>query len=181
MVSIYHDNIQAVPSDYSAEARTDTLEADLGRELGRETFEVPVQPVRHQPLRTALSVIRGNLDQRLREWRGSAKVVEQSLRQLGAAEQARAETMAEFERAQAEVRHTTGVLTEVLVGFDESDDVQNIDPLFERSQQALDELDRITGELSIVQEWCRSAWRQYAEALRREQALRFHIQSARAA
>ena len=130
-----------------------------------------------QPLRTALSAIRANLDQRMRDWRGSAKIVEQSLRQLTAAEQSRSEALADLERIEEEVAQSGGIVTEALAGFDENDDIQNIEPLFERSQRALDDLDRAAGELSIAQEWCRSAWRQYAEALRREQVLRLYLQT----
>ena len=165
---------------------TDTIEADLERELARRT---PLQSVLQQaaneqvaenqkPLRMALSAIRNNLDRRTREWRGSAKVVEQSLRQLVAAEQARTMALQELADIEAEVAHTGRRLTEALASFDETDETKDIDPLFAQSESALDELDRITGDLSIAQHWCRAAWKQYAEALAKEQEMRLHIQSA---
>jgi hypothetical protein len=163
----------------------DTIEADLERELARRT---PLQSVlqhaaneevsNNKPLRMALSAIRSNLDRRTREWRGSAKVVEQSLRQLVAAEQARSMALQELADVEAEVAHTGRRLTEALASFDESDEAKDIDPLFAQSESALEELDRVTNDLSISQHWCRSAWRHYAEALAKEQEMRLHIQSA---
>jgi hypothetical protein len=177
MVGVYHEGPEAFA--YDEGVRTDTLERDLSAELGRDNYAAHAQLSQkdRQPLRTALSAIRANLDQRMREWRGSAKVVEQGLRQLVLAEQSRAEALADLERVEAEAAQSAGVVTEALTGFDEDEDIRDIDPLFERSQQALDELERVTGELSIAQEWCRSAAKQYAEALRREQVLRLYIQT----
>jgi hypothetical protein len=175
MAGIYHEGAEAIA--YDDAARTDTLEQDLGAELGREVFASHPQLVERQPLRTALSAIRANLDQRMREWRGSAKIVEQSLRQLVAAEHSRADALADLQRIEEEVAQSGGVVTQALAGFDENEDIRDIDPLFERSQRALDDLDHAAGELSIAQEWCRSAWKQYAEALRREQVLRLYIQT----
>ncbi|BCJ91644.1 hypothetical protein IZ6_23790 [Terrihabitans soli] len=177
MVSVYHDGAEASSFAYDASVHTDTLEQDLSAELGRDNVVPHPQQKDRQPLRTALSAIRINLDQRMREWRGSAKVVEQSLRQLVAAEQARSEALSDLQRIEAEVAHSGGVVTQALAAFDEDEDIRDIDPLFERSQQALDELESAAGELSIAQEWCRSAAKQYAEALRREQVLRLYIQS----
>lgn len=178
MVSIFHEGAEALA--YDEAVHTDSLEQDLSVELGRENFTAHPQLSQfkdRQPLRTALSAIRANLDQRMREWRGSAKVVEQSLRQLVLAEQSRTEALADLEHAEAEVAQSAGVVTQSLAGFDEDENIRDIDPLFERSQQALDELERAAGELSIAQEWCRSAAKQYAEALRREQVLRLYIQT----
>jgi hypothetical protein len=177
MVSIYHEGAPEAPFGYDAAVRTDTLEEDLGRELGRQPLETNHNTGLRQPLRTALTAIRTNLDQRMREWRGSAKVVEQSLRQMAAAEQARAEAIADLERAEADAARAGHAVTQALAGFDESREVPNLDPLFARSQEALDELDRVASELSIAEVWCRSAWKQYAEAVEREHLLRFHIQS----
>jgi hypothetical protein len=164
----------------------DTIEADLERELARRTplqgvltasnvqDAVPVQ----KPLRMALSAIRDNLDRRTREWRGSAKVVEQCLRALVAAEQARAAALTELAEIEADVARTGQALTKALASFDEMDENKNIDPLFAQSEASLDDLDRVTNELSIAQHWCRAAWKAYAEALAREQSLRLNIQSA---
>lgn len=174
-MGIYHEGAEAIA--YDDAVRTDALEQELSVELGREVFASHPQLKERQPLRTALSAIRANLDQRMREWRGSAKVVEQSLRQLTAAEQSRSEALADLERIENEVAQSGSIVSEALAGFDENDDISDIDPLFERSQRALDDLDRAAGELSIAQEWCRSAWRQYAEALRREQVLRLYLQT----
>lgn len=177
MVSIYHEGAHETSFGYDAAVRTDTLADDLGRELGRQTLEQSDDNVARQPLRSALTAIRTNLDQRMREWRGSAKVVEQSLRQMASAEQARAEAIADLEHAQAEVALTGQAVTQALAGFDEASEVPNLDPLFARSQEALDELDRVASELSIAEVWCRAAWKQYADAVEREHVLRFHIQS----
>src|ERR1700742_369991 len=120
MVSIYHEGAEAFA--YDEAVRTDTLEQDLSAELGRENFSAHPQLSQvkdRQPLRTALSAIRSNLDQRMREWRGSAKVVEQSLRQLVLAEQARTEALADLEHAEAEVAQSAGVVTQSLAAFDE--------------------------------------------------------------
>lgn len=86
-MGIYHEGAEAIA--YDDAVRTDALEQELSVELGREVFASHPQLKERQPLRTALSAIRANLDQRMREWRGSAKIVEQSLRQLTAAEQSR--------------------------------------------------------------------------------------------
>lgn len=164
----------------------DTIEADLERELARRT---PMQGVlttstvqssvsAQKPLRMALSAIRDNLDRRTREWRGSAKVVEQCLRALVAAEQARATALSELAEIEADVARSGQALTKALASFDEIDESKNIDPLFAQSDAALDDLDRVTNELSIAQHWCRAAWKAYAEALAKEQSLRLNIQSA---
>lgn len=163
----------------------DTIEADLERELARRT---PMQSVltasaqdavpAQKPLRMALSAIRDNLDRRTREWRGSAKIVEQCLRALVAAEQARAAALSELAEIEADVARTGQALTKALASFDETDENKNIDPLFAQSEASLDDLDRVTNELSIAQHWCRAAWKAYAEALAREQSLRLNIQSA---
>jgi len=163
----------------------DTIEADLERELARRS---PLQSVlqhavndeasSNKPLRMALSAIRDNLDRRTREWRGSAKVVEQSLRQLVAAEQARSTALQQLADIEAEVAHTGHRLTEALASFDETDEAKDIDPLFVQSEAALDDLDRVASDLSIAQHWCRSAWKHYAEALSKEQEMRLQIQSA---
>jgi hypothetical protein len=191
MVGIY-DNLQSEetygpPStaDHTDADWASTIEADLERELARRT---PLQAVLQQPihddrpvskpLRMALSAIRDNLDRRTREWRGSAKVVEQSLRQLVAAEEARASALQELADVEADVARTGRRLTEALASFDETDETKDIDPLFAQSQAALDDLDRVANDLSIAQHWCRSAWKYYAEALEHEQQMRLQIQSA---
>lgn len=188
--SVQYGDDDYAPSLSSSNEETDwasAVEADLAGEAGRQNgmplqhvLEAAVQEsiVRNKPLRMALSAIRDNLDRRTREWRGSAKVVEQSLRQLVAAEQARAAALEELAEIEDAVSRTGQALTEALSSFDETDESKNIDPLFSRSDAALDELDRVTNDLSIAQHWCRSAWKTYSEALEREQLLRQHIQSA---
>ncbi len=179
MVSSYNKGARANTFANDASERSDALERELSAELGLEDYAPPQDTAPPpQPSRTALSAFRGSLDQRMREWRGSARILEQCLRQLMAAEQARAAALAEFERVHAAVAQTSGVVTQALAALEQSEDIPDIDPLFERSKQELDELDRITGELSITQEWCRSAWKQYAEALRREQVMRLYIQTS---
>jgi hypothetical protein len=177
MVSIYHEGVHEAPFGYDAAVRTDTLEEDLGRELGRQQVALNEDGLSRQPLRTALTAIRTNLDQRMREWRGSAKVVEQSLRQMASAEQARSEAIADLDRAEGDVARAGLAVTQALAGFDEASEIPNLDPLFARSQDALDELDRVASELSIAEVWCRAAWKQYADAVEREHVLRFHIQT----
>ena len=192
MVGVY-DNTSYGEETYSPPATgqtaqrdwADTIEADLERELARRTplqsvlQDTPQQELKaaNKPLRMALSAIRDNLDRRTREWRGSAKVVEQSLRQLVAAEQARAAALTELADIQSEVARTAEALSQALASFDETDETKNIDPLFAQSQAALDDLDRVATELSISQHWCRSAWKYYSESLENEQAMRLHIQS----
>lgn len=184
----YENEVHNRPSTSEAEEMdwADTIEADLERELARRT---PLQSVlaaasapepvpAQKPLRMALSAIRDNLDRRTREWRGSAKVVEQCLRALVAAEQARAAALSELAEIEADVARTGQALTNALASFDEMDENKNIDPLFSQSEAALDDLDRVTTELSIAQHWCRAAWKAYAEALAKEQSLRLNIQSA---
>lgn len=177
MVGIYHEGVHETSFGYDAAVRTDTLEADIGRELGRQPIASDEDVASRRPLRSALTAIRTNLDQRMREWRGSAKVVEQSLRQMASAEQARAEALADLNRAEALVAVAGQAVTQALAGFDESDEIPNLEPLFARSQESLDELDRVTSELSIAEVWCRAAWKQYADAVEREHLLRFHIQT----
>jgi hypothetical protein len=168
----------AADAAYAAEAADDEV-MDLGRELGRHSDHQPyANEAPRKPLRMALSAIRENLDRRTREWRGSAKVVEQSLRQLVAAESSRAQALDELRQVEVLVERTGQLVTEALASFDESDQGKDIDPLFEHSQRALDDLDRVTNDLSIAQHWCRTAWRQYAQALEQEQLLRYHIQSS---
>ena len=160
MAGVYETNFGeetfAPPLASNSRDWADTIEADLERELTRRT---PLQNVLqaaseqapvNKPLRMALSAIRNNLDRRTREWRGSAKVVEQSLRQLVAAEQARTMALQELADIEAEVAHTGRRLTEALASFDETDETKDIDPLFAQSELALEELDRITGDLSIA-------------------------------
>jgi hypothetical protein len=191
MSSVHYSEAQTPPLAYDSIDRLDEMEQELGRELGRFQQQAqfqqnqPVQlqqtqplPAAHKPLRMALSAVRDNLDRRTREWRGSAKVVEQSLRQLIAAEEARAQALADLAHVEADVARTGQLVTDALAAFDESDRSRDIDPLFENSQAALEDLDRITNDLSIAQCWCRAAWKQYADALEREQYIRFHIQSA---
>jgi hypothetical protein len=193
MANVHYSEEQTPPLAYDNLDRLDDMEQELGRELSRfqqaqvqqsqgpaypATFQqTPPLPAAHKPLRMALSAVRDNLDRRTREWRGSAKVVEQSLRQLVAAEEARAQSLADLAHAEAEVARTGQLVTDALAAFDETDRSRDIDPLFEHSQAALEDLDRITNDLSIAQCWCRAAWKQYADALEREQKIRFHIQS----
>lgn len=176
---------QGLTSEAETADWVDTIEADLERELGRRTplaekhASSPVADAAGQkPIRVALSAIRDNLDRRTREWRGSAMVVEQCLRALVAAEQARAAALTELAEVEADVARTGQALTSALASFDESDENKNIDPLFAQSEAALDDLNRIANELSVAQHWCRAAWKAYAEALAREQNLRLNIQSA---
>ena len=184
----YEDEAYSAPLTSEAEGTdwVDTIEADLERELARRT---PLQGVltsaaeqdpvaAPKPLRMALSAIRDNLDRRTREWRGSAKIVEQCLRALVAAEQSRAAALTELAEIEADVARTGQALTKALASFDETDENKNIDPLFAQSEAALDDLDRVTNELSVAQHWCRAAWKAYAEALAKEQSLRLNIQSA---
>jgi hypothetical protein len=162
-----------------------TIESDLEREMGRST---PLQKVLHEagrgqaesspkPLRQALSQVRENLDRRAREWRGSARIVEQTLRQLVAAEQQRNEALRGLADVQSEVERAGRHLSAVLASFDENDASKEIDSYFAQSELAIEALDRAATELSITEHWCRSAWKSYADALDREQALRAQIQS----
>jgi hypothetical protein len=129
------------------------------------------------PLRPALSAARENLDTRTREWRASAKAVETAMRQLMTAEHARGDALKALSRAESEVERTAHELTSGLASFDERDESKNIDPLFKLSDDALEELERTTTELSLAQMWCRSTWDAYVAALAREQQLRFEIQA----
>lgn len=167
---------------------TEAVEADLAGGTGgasamplQQVFEqATAQPTpdAHKPLRMALSAIRNDLDRRTREWRGSAKVVEQSLRQLVAAEQARSLALQELAAVEDDVTLTARTLTDALAAFDETGERKNIEPLFSRGAAALEDLERIANELAIAQHWCRSAWAAYAEALEQEQLRRRHLQSA---
>ncbi len=161
----------------------DLIEVDLEREISTQT---PLQKVvggasggtsSQKPLRKALSAVREDLDRRTREWRGSAQVVEQTLRQLAAAEQARSIALKALTQIEAEVAITGEALTVALASFDEVDGGRDIDPLFIQSDASLDARDRAASEVAIAQRWCRSAWNIYAEALENERVLRLQIQS----
>ena len=129
------------------------------------------------PLRPALSAVRETLDARTREWRASAKAVETAMRQLMSAEHTRGDALKALSRAQSEIERTASELTAALASFDERDESKNIDPLFKLSDDALEELERTTTELSLAQMWCRSTWDAYVVALVREQQLRLGIQA----
>jgi hypothetical protein len=161
----------------------DLIEVDLEREMSTRT---PLQKVvgntsgsmaPQKPLRMALSAVREDLDRRAREWRGSAQVVEQTLRQLAAAEQARATALKALAQIEVEVTVTGEALTAALASFDEADEGGDVDQLFVQSDESLDARDRAASEVAIAQRWCRSAWNAYAEALENERVLRLQIQS----
>jgi len=157
----------------------DLIEVDPEREISTRT---PLQKVvgdmsSQKPLRKALSAVRDDLDRRTREWRGSAQVVEQTLQQLAAAEQARSTALKALTQIEAEVAITGEALTVALASFDEVDGGRDIDPLFIQSDASLDARDRAASEVAIAQRWCRSTWNIYAEALENERVLRLQIQS----
>jgi hypothetical protein len=157
----------------------DLIEVDLEREMSART---PLQKVvgstsSQKPLRKALSAVREDLDRRTREWRDSAQIVEQTLRQLAAAEQARATALKALEQIDAEVAVAGEALTVALASFDEADGGRDIEPLFVQSDVSMAARDRAASEVAIAQRWCRSAWNTYAEALEDERVLRVQIQS----
>src|ERR1044071_1444872 len=57
-------------------------------------------------LRMALSEIRDDLERRMREWRNSAKIVEQTLEHLGIAETKRIAAQDTLDRVEEDVKHT---------------------------------------------------------------------------
>jgi hypothetical protein len=157
------------------------IEVDLEREISART---PLQKVvggtsmsSQRPLRTALSAVRDDLDRRAREWRGSAQIVEQTLRQLAAAEQSRANALRNLAQIEAEVAITGETLTAAMAAFDEAEGARDIAPLFAQSEASLEALDRAASEVLIAQHWCRSAWSTYAQAIESERVLRQRIQS----
>lgn len=129
------------------------------------------------PLRPVLSAVRQSLDARTREWRASAKAVEQAMRQLLTAEYARGDALKALSRAQSDIERTNSDLTQALASFDERNESKNIEPLFKLSNDAIEELERTTTDLSLAQMWCRSAWDAYVAALEREQQYRAGLQA----
>src|SRR4051812_2001864 len=85
---------------------------------------VPDAPAR--PLRMALSAVRETLDERTRDWRASARAVEQTMRQLLSAEHTRGDALRDLDRAQGVVARTSADLTSALAGFDERDGGKDI-------------------------------------------------------
>jgi chromosome segregation ATPase len=164
------------PSACSPDVHTDTLEDDIGRELGRHPFRSGQAFA--SPPGAVLGADHTSLDRRMREWRGLAKVVEQSHQQLVAAEQERSEVLSDLHRIEGDVARAAQAVTKALAGLDAADEMLDIDPLFARSQEALDELDRAINELSAAEVWCRTAWKHYAEAAASERVLRFNIQAS---
>lgn len=129
-------------------------------------------------LRMALSEIRDDLDRRTRQWRSSAKVVEQTLQQLAIAETRRSEALEALVRIENEVSRTGHALTMALSSFDESGETKNIDPRFAQSEDALLDLDKVTSDLLVAQSVCRAAWLAYSDALASEENLRRDVQIA---
>ena len=176
------------PATPERKAWTDTIGEDLERELRQRTplreilakaSDEPSQAEPgDQPAHAALSAIREDFDSRTQEWRGSARLVEQTLRQLVAAEQDRANALEELARAEAHVGRTGGALTEALASFGETGDSRHLDPCFLDSEAALQNLDRATRDLAVTQHCCRAAWRAYEDALATEQDLRARIKAA---
>jgi hypothetical protein len=174
---MYHDPetptdtpVQDLPPDWPAEREDRTRHIDLQQVVERavvgETDEEPL---------TALSAGREKLGARTGDWKRAARAVEQTLRQLLAAENARREALKVLETAHLNVERTSQALATPLTSFDHKDEMNNIEPLFNRSEEALDELERATEELAIAQMFCRSAWHAYAGALEQEQQCRSQL------
>ncbi len=169
----YTDTPEVPSPDWAEEVEGFVRRTNLQHVLAKAEND---QSIHAMPLRPALSAARETLDARTREWRASAKVVETAMRQLMTAEHTRGEALKALSRAQSEIERTADELTSALASFDERDESKNIDPLFRLSDDALEELERTTTELSLAQMWCRSTWDAYVIALGREQQLRFEIQ-----
>jgi len=164
-----------IGEDFERELRQRTPLQEI---LAKASEDAPLRDAPRQPLRMALSAIRDDLERRTREWRGSAQVVEQTLRQLVAAEQDRAAALEELSKAEARVVRTGDALTEALATFDETGESKNLDPRFLDSEGALQDLDRAASDLAVTQHCCRAAWKAYEEALAAEQDLRIRIKTA---
>jgi len=176
---MYHDTetptdttSQELPPDWSAEEET-TRRSDLQQILERAV----VDTLEAEP-RVALSAGREKLGARTGDWKRAARAVEQALRQLLAAEQARREALKVLETAYVNVEQTSQALTTPLTSFDQKGESKNIDPLFRQSEEALDEIERAADELAIAQLFCRSAWDAYARALEQEQQCRSQLQAS---
>jgi len=171
---------------HNPEPHTDTSAQELPAEQEDLARRTNLQQVLEQavagtpeagPLRMALSKVREKLSTHTGEWKRSARAVEQALRQLLSAEQARREALKALESAHSAVERTSQALAIPLNSFDQKDESKNIDPLFRESEEALDELERAANELAVAQLYCRSAWEAYARALEHEQQCRSQLQA----
>ncbi len=178
---MYHDTetpadttSQDLAPDWSAEREETTRRTDLQQILERAV----VDTLEAEP-RVALSAGREKLGARTGDWKRAARAVEQALRQLLSAEQARREALKVLETAYLNVEQTSQALTFPLTSFDQKGgETRNIDPLFRQSEEALDEIERAADELAIAQLFCRSAWDAYARALEQEQQCRSQLQAS---
>jgi hypothetical protein len=166
-------------SHYAAQASYDTQfdpnrEVPLYEILNRASEEGPRKP----SLRMALSEIRDDLERRTRQWRSSAKIVEQTLQHLAIAEAKRSEAFTAFLHVEQDVAQTGQQLSLAMSKFDETGETKNLTSRFAQSEAALLELDKLTSNLLAAQNCCRAAWTAYADALATEESLRHDVQIA---
>ncbi|BCJ91497.1 hypothetical protein IZ6_22320 [Terrihabitans soli] len=175
LAEVQPDHFANYPAPASYDAQTET-QVPLYEILHRASAEAAIAA--KPSLRMALSEIRDDLERRTREWRTSAKVVEQTLQQLAIAEGKRSEAFDALLRIEADVAQSGQQLTMALSSFDETGESKNIAPRFAQSEQALLDLDKVTSNLLAAQNCCRFAWNAYADALAAEERLRQDVQIA---